>query len=117
VLIHPNILGHKLEFEQRFVAAVRDMAWFASVGQFGAWWASRDQVGVDVAVDGRRRILSLDVPSRLGGLTVSVPQSWILQDYPRDLIQNHGAGFVVLGDVTGPLRLVFDDGTSSRPTL
>ncbi|MBD0315531.1 MAG: hypothetical protein ICV75_02475 [Nitrospiraceae bacterium] len=119
VLIHPNILGHKLEFEKRFVAAVKDMAWFASVGQFGAWWASRDEVGVDVAVDGARRILLLDIPSRLAGLTVSVPQSWILlqADQPG-AIHSQGPGFVVLGDVTGPLKLAFHKGrTPSGATM
>ncbi len=36
VLIHPNIVGHKMTFEKEFVAAVRDVAWFGSIGQYGA---------------------------------------------------------------------------------
>ena len=48
VLIHPNILGHKFDFERRFTAAVHDRAWFGSVGQFGQWWATRNRIDVDV---------------------------------------------------------------------
>ena len=35
VLIHPNILDHKMAFEKGFVEGVHPYAWFGSVSQFG----------------------------------------------------------------------------------
>ncbi|HKN88355.1 MAG TPA: polysaccharide deacetylase family protein, partial [Nitrospiraceae bacterium] len=52
LLIHPNILDHKLEFEKRFVESVKSFAWFGSVSQFGQWWAARNDMAVDVAAEG-----------------------------------------------------------------
>lgn len=118
VLIHPNMLGHKFQFEKQFVAAVKDLAWFASVGQFGAWWASRNQIEVNVAADGRRRILSLEIPSPLVGLTVQVPESWtVTQETDHRVIDHSGPGFVVLQEAQGKVRLVFEAGASSSAPM
>lgn len=43
ILIHPNILDHKLGFEKGFVEGVRPYAWFGSVSQFGQWWGCTQQ--------------------------------------------------------------------------
>lgn len=118
VLIHPNILGHKLEFEKKFVAAVRDFSWFASVGQFGDWWAARNKVEADVAVNGQRRIVSLEIPTPLAGLTLRVPESWTLnKDRHHTVVASQGAGFVVLQEAKGSVKLVFDAGASPSDSL
>ena len=70
VLIHPNILDHKLAFEQGFVEAVRPYAWFGSVGQFGRWWAARNRVQLDCAEEPAGLRLSLTAPEPLEGLTL-----------------------------------------------
>ncbi len=76
VLIHPNILEHKLAFEKGFVEGVRSFAWFGSVAQFGDWWAARDQVGVDVVRMAGRFQVELTVPRVVLGLTLEVPVGW-----------------------------------------
>lgn len=49
VLIHPNILDHKLESEKRFVEAVKSFAWFGSLSEFGQWWSARNDMAADVS--------------------------------------------------------------------
>ena len=78
VLIHPNILDHKLEFEKRFVEGVKPFAWFGSLSEFGRWWTARNDVSVDVDGQGNTHVLTLHIPTRMSGLTVEVPASWIL---------------------------------------
>lgn len=76
VLIHPNILDHKLAFEKGFVEGVRPYAWFGSVGEFGRWWAARNRVEVDVARDQTGMRVTLKVPAAAAGLTLEVPAGW-----------------------------------------
>jgi len=76
VLIHPNVLDHKLAFEKGFVEGVRTYAWFGSVGEFGRWWAARNRVEVDVVRDAAAMRVTLNVPVSLAGLTLEVPAGW-----------------------------------------
>lgn len=78
VLIHPNILDHKLVFEKGFVEGVRPYAWFGSVREFGRWWAARNQVEVDVTRDPTGMQVRMTVPQPMTGLTIEVPEGWIL---------------------------------------
>ena len=76
VLIHPNILDHKLAFEKGFVEGVRPYAWFGSVGEFGRWWAARNRVEVDVARDSSMMRVTVKAPAAVAGLTLEVPAGW-----------------------------------------
>jgi hypothetical protein len=78
VLIHPNILGHKLEFEKQFYEAVKDWAWFGSVREFGDWWSARNALHVDVASKADRMMVSITAPRRISGMTIEVPIGWTL---------------------------------------
>ena len=78
VLIHPNILDHKLAFEKGFVEGVRPYAWFGSVGEFGRWWAARNRVEVDVAQKAKTLHVTMTVPQPVAGLTIEVPEGWEL---------------------------------------
>lgn len=78
VLIHPNILGHKLEFEKQFYEAVKDWAWFGSMREFGDWWSARNLSHVDVAGKADRMMVSINAPRRISGMTLEVPVGWIL---------------------------------------
>ncbi|HJT20966.1 MAG TPA: polysaccharide deacetylase family protein [Nitrospira sp.] len=92
VLIHPNILGHKLEFERGFVEAVKDMSWFGSLKQFGDWWAARNEVQVDVERRERRATIRLNAPQPLAGLVLEVPAGWTLlagADEPNRPVQRN----------------------------
>ncbi len=76
VLIHPNILDHKLAFEKGFVEGVRSYAWFGSVGEFGQWWAARNRVEIDVARDSKSMRVTLKIPASVDGLTIEMPEGW-----------------------------------------
>lgn len=79
VLIHPDITGHKLQFERDFVTALKPVAWFGTVNEFGSWWAARNEVAVDVAVASNFATVSLAAPQPLNGLTLQVRPGWRLQ--------------------------------------
>lgn len=96
VLIHPNILGHKLEFEKQFYEAVKDWAWFGSMREFGDWWSARNVLHVDVAGKADRRMVSINAPRRISGVTVEVPIGWTL--LPEEGVAQDGRT-VILGVV------------------
>ena len=78
VLIHPNVLGHKLEFERQFYDAVKDWAWFGSMREFGDWWSARSALQVDVVAEPDRTVLSIEAPRRITGVTLEVPMGWMV---------------------------------------
>jgi hypothetical protein len=78
VLIHPNILDHKLDFEKQFYEAVKDWAWFGSMREFGDWWSARNALRVEVTAIGGRMMVSIDAPQRITGATLEVPGGWTL---------------------------------------
>lgn len=111
VLIHTDVTGHKLEFERRLITALRDRAWFGTLGDFGGWWVARDRVGVDVAEAGDRVVVTLRAPEAVDGLTLSVPAGWRLEtDAAAETIRQDGRR-VTLARVEGSVRLEF----SRRP--
>ncbi|MCP9470493.1 MAG: hypothetical protein NNA31_10900 [Nitrospira sp.] len=75
VLIHPNILDHKLRFEVGLIEALKATAWIGALDEFGSWWRGRDHVEVDVLEtnDGLRLRLTAQEP--VSGLTVLLPLS------------------------------------------
>lgn len=105
VLIHTDVTDQKLEFERRFVEALKPHAWFGSVGQFGRWWAARDQVRIGVSAIGARRRVLLAAPVPLAGLTLEVPASWILRA-TADAVQVGPR--IVLGALSGSVVVEFD---------
>lgn len=107
LLIHPNLTDYKLKFQQDFVSQIKPWAWFGTVGEYGRWWAARNQVKVDVSSQGAERLVVLEVPEALSGLTLKVPAAW-------RLLQNEGGGSVskigdkvLLTDASGGIRLRF----------
>jgi hypothetical protein len=100
ILIHPNDVGTKLEFEKGFVAAWKDRAWFGTVSELGAWWAARDAVEVDV--DATAKTATVAAPQAIDGLLLRVPAGWILdrvepptaaaESVPGGLLLRHANG-------------------------
>jgi len=107
VLIHPDVLGHKFEFEKGFIAAVKDDAWFGSISDFGAWWAARDRVEVDVSSDPRQIIVTLEIPERMQGLTLQVPAGFrVAEIQPEQLEVSQIGATIVLGEAQGRVQLI-----------
>lgn len=79
VLIHPNVTDHKLAFLKEFVAKVKDVAWFDTVGNFGGWWAARNNTEVDVASSGQALHITLMIPQTIKGLTLQIPEGMQFQ--------------------------------------
>jgi hypothetical protein len=108
VLIHPNITGHKLEFEKRLLKALRGRAWFGTLREFGAFWAARDQVSVDVARDGARLQVSLHAPLEVTGLGLHLPQGYRVTAASPALKYRDRAGHVVIARLSGDVRLTLE---------
>jgi hypothetical protein len=76
ILIHPDILDHKLAFEQQLIARWKDRAWMTDLDDFGAWWRARDRADIDVAEDGHGGwALTVDAPEELRHLAVLLPKA------------------------------------------
>ncbi len=102
VLIHPDILGHKLAFERDFIEAVKGYSWFGALRDYGAWWSARNEVEVDSEWRGERLVVSLNAPKPLGGLTLEIPPGLRLD--PRNRPQAGAEmidGRLVLGRIQG----------------
>ena len=115
VLIHPDILEHKFEFEKKFVEAQRQRAWFGSMREFGEFWAARDRVAVDVEQQGAQVRVTLKAPQQVEGLTLSLPHGCrVASAEPHDLIFTQNAGQVVLEKLSGDATLILDGSGSAR---
>ncbi|MCW5797066.1 MAG: hypothetical protein KIT40_01080 [Nitrospira sp.] len=116
VLIHPNILDHKLAFEKGFVEGVRPYAWFGSVREFGRWWAARNRVEVDVARDPTAMRVTLKVPVSVAGLTLEVPAGWEVARSGNSLrgVEQHGT-MVTFPELQG-VHTVFFTPSSAAPS-
>lgn len=109
VLIHPNILGHKLDFQRGFVAAMKPYAWFGSLSQFGKWWSVRDRLSMDVENTGKNKRVIMDIPEAVKGLVVNVPESWrLLTTVPESLQATQKGSAVILDSMHGRVELVFN---------
>jgi hypothetical protein len=77
VLIHPNVLDHKLGFLRALVDRLKGEAWFGALEEFGRWWAARDRVELDVERRGDRLVARLAAPEAVAGLTLEAPAGWV----------------------------------------
>jgi peptidoglycan/xylan/chitin deacetylase (PgdA/CDA1 family) len=73
LLIHPDTLGEKLEFERRLVEALRPLAWLGPLGEYGRWWAARDAVELDVRETRTGARVEIVAPIALEGLALRLP--------------------------------------------
>lgn len=111
VLIHPNILDHKLAFEKGFVEGVRPHAWFGSVGAFGRWWTARNQAQLDVVPGSTVLTVKITVPDPVAGLTLEVPSGWRVDAARSSVkgIEQRGLR-VILPELTGAHTLLLTPG-------
>jgi hypothetical protein len=89
VLIHTDILDHKLEFEKAFFAHFRDTAWFSTIRDYGNWWRARDGVSLAIAdtADGGK-LITLNSTAPIADLTLLLPENWHLQAGPAGTFQS-----------------------------
>jgi peptidoglycan/xylan/chitin deacetylase (PgdA/CDA1 family) len=104
VLIHTDVTGFKLEFERGLIAALKDRAWFDTVRGFGAWWAARDRVELDVSCAADHLTIQLRAPEPVEKLTLDVPAGW---RYTGAVPARQTGRRLVLDRVEGEQRLEF----------
>jgi hypothetical protein len=108
ILIHPNVLDFKLRFEQGFVAAMKETAWFGTVSHFGDWWSARNAVACDVTTDGATTTVHLSAPQAIDSLPLAIPSTWhYVASVPAGAVVTPSAHGVVVRHVVGELRLEF----------
>ena len=109
VLIHPDVTDHKLEFERRFVEAIRGRSWFGTMREFGAFWAARDRVAVDVERQGTGLRVVLMAAQQVGGLTLQLPAGYrVASAQPAELAFEQSNGQVVVKDLSGGATLLLE---------
>ena len=105
ILVHPDVLDHKYRFLAQIIPALRDTAWFGTLGEFGGWWRARDAVTVDMRRAGQQVLMRVGVPHALEGLTLTLPPGLVpVAGVPAGAVSR--AGQLVLPPVEGELRIV-----------
>ncbi|MCJ2066807.1 polysaccharide deacetylase family protein [Methylobacterium sp. J-088] len=118
VLVHPNILGHKLDFVRGFTKALQGSAWFGSVEDFGSWWAARDGVDLDVSRDGDTVTVRLATRSAVHDLTIEIPSHWSLQKpNVAGLELKERPGAVTIGTLQGNATFSFRPSLRAKASL
>jgi len=74
ILIHPNITGHKLAFEEAIADRWAGRAWMGSISDFGAWWAARDALWTDVVEEDGRYVLKVRADQPTGAVSITLPK-------------------------------------------
>ena len=67
-------------FLSELLAAFGDRAWIGGLNEFGAWWQTRDQVGLDVRPVARGFEVSLTTERAISDICVETPEIWVLID-------------------------------------
>lgn len=75
VLIHPNLVGDKLRFEEALADRWKGRAWMGGVRQFGDWWTARDALDLDVQPRGDGWVLAADAPKGAAEVEVLLPKT------------------------------------------
>jgi len=107
VLIHTDITGQKLQFEQQLIIALRSRAYIATIQMFGKWWWVRNKVQVKVKVMHDEYHVEV-IPSgkeEIEGLTLHVPLSWKFISAQSPIIVNRGS--VIIQKLSGNEEIVF----------
>ena len=71
VLIHPDVTGHKLQFEEQLIDHYAQRLWIGSLEQFGNWWRGRSVADVDF--DGAT--VTVDSPESFEDLVILFPKT------------------------------------------
>ena len=69
--VHPSIKG--LQVEKMVVSHFKNTAWFGTLRDFGLWWTARNEVSIDIVFQNGKRVVLVNVPKRMEGLTIMLP--------------------------------------------
>ena len=106
VLIHPDILDHKLEFEKGFINHVKDYAWFGTISEYGKWWSARNQVELNVESAGEDIVVIINAPEAIDGLTLNIPDNYYIKPASENnSILSQTGNKIIIKHVKGKFQL------------
>jgi peptidoglycan/xylan/chitin deacetylase (PgdA/CDA1 family) len=102
VLIHPNITGHKLQFERDIIARWKGRAWMTDLETFGTWWRARDEAEFDVTSDEGGWALTARAPEALQNVVVILPKA---QGAAKGGFYTQAKGRLVISSLKGEAKI------------
>lgn len=109
ILIHPDVLDHKFEFQKQFTEAFKEDAWFPSLIEYGSWWTARQAIEVDVKDLGQRKQVVIESPRPIQGLNLAIPEGWkFIGSNPSTLQVSQGNKDCVINELAGHVELLFE---------
>jgi hypothetical protein len=119
ILIHPNITGQKLKFEDKFLSKIKTIApiWFGTLEEYGNWWQARDQIRLDVINKGQTQIVTISAPLEISGLTLNVPNNFKYISNNSKLDVTQIGTNIVINHLLGKVQLLFKIGKSNYANL
>lgn len=108
ILIHPNILGHKYRFEEKYIKHFAGSAWFGTMREFGHWWHARSSIQIDAQNLGQYVKVTLDCQVPVNGLLLQMPDHMqYISSAPLIQSVKRQEGGYLLNRVEGKTELVF----------
>lgn len=112
VLIRPDSMGKKFEFETRLVLGINQAlpqaVWYGTLMEFGNWWAARDQVTVAVTNGRLDSTVTITAPMAISGLTLMVlPEMRYISSDRADVEVTQSGQSVVVDHLVGQVKLLF----------
>ncbi|MFW2403373.1 MAG: hypothetical protein ACN4GT_01320 [Gammaproteobacteria bacterium] len=107
LLIHPNALGEKMKFQRELIIALKPIAWFGSIAEFGEWWRARDFVEIDSELEQGVLRVNVRSPMTISGLTLIAPAGFELEFPQDDIIASVKDERIVLQEFEQQIELVF----------
>jgi len=108
ILIHPNILDHKYEFEEKFIKAVKDFAWIGALEDFGKWWIMRDQVTVDAEIKNGSLTIIINSLAKIKGLGLQIPAGYTLDSvFPAEIVVTQTGDMILIDEFQRKLKISF----------
>jgi peptidoglycan/xylan/chitin deacetylase (PgdA/CDA1 family) len=115
ILIHPDVLGEKIEFLKGFLNEWKDRAWFGSMQEFGSWWSVRNNIRLTSNIKGRQASLTLRFSDSINGLTLQAPATWrMVSVEPNTIKATQTDTIIVIESAHETLTINFDRSVSKK---
>ena len=104
ILIHPDVLGQKLAYENKIISTFKSRAWFSTLRNFDAWWNARNNVTTNITPGKASFVLTVNAPKEIKGLCLHVPGAWELSALPGiEQVKD----VVIIDHLIGSIKLYF----------
>jgi hypothetical protein len=107
VLIHPDILGGKIQYEEEMLKAFQDQAYMTSLREFGNFWKARTSMDVDSVREKPDRLrLEIKMPQLSSGVTLRLPHNMRVVSVNPDRVgfEQRGNDLIITQPVEGSMR-------------